>query len=161
MVSRASQPGRAQVEAIPMPANPHTCSRADTYPVGMVPRRKTEELSGLGVRMRAKRKLLGWNQRDLAERLGVSQPAISAWESERERPSGGMLLRIAAVLGESLDFLIGSDAVPRELESLVDRLADRLDADELEHLSALTDQDVDRLAALLRLVFPGNGDKRS
>lgn len=45
------------------------------------------------------RELMGLSQADLAELLGVTQPAVSAWEAGRREPTGqvrGVLARIAA-----------------------------------------------------------------
>ena len=52
----------------------------------------------LGDFMRRRRALLDLTQRDLAERVGVSQPAIAAIEAGRRRPSADLRARIDAAL---------------------------------------------------------------
>ena len=42
-----------------------------------------------------------------AERLGVSQPTLSAWEGERKSPSIDSLENMADLYGVSADFLLG------------------------------------------------------
>lgn len=51
-----------------------------------------------GARIKAARLLKGMSQTELAERLGVSQPAVAHWESGAHAPRFALLPRIAAVL---------------------------------------------------------------
>ena len=57
-----------------------------------------------------------------AKELGVTQPALSGWESERKAPSIEALIRMSKFYGVSTDFLLGlsSEADPRKdwLESI-------------------------------------------
>lgn len=50
-----------------------------------------------------------------ARELGVTQPALSSWESERKAPSIDSLIRMAKLYGVTTDFLLGlsKDADPR------------------------------------------------
>lgn len=67
-------------------------------------------MSAVGRRIRAARLSLGWTQRALAERCGLTQPAIAGWETEHEyghTPSVANLIRVAGVLGVSVSFLVG------------------------------------------------------
>ena len=61
----------------------------------------------IGQAMRAARTKKGWTQLRLAEQIGVSEPYYSAWENDRHTPSIQALIRIADVLGISLDELTG------------------------------------------------------
>lgn len=47
------------------------------------------------------------NQTQLAEKVGVSVAAVSTWESGRKPPGRKSLIRLADVLGVSLDALTG------------------------------------------------------
>src|SRR5689334_5737330 len=49
----------------------------------------------------------GMIQNELAERLGVSQPAISDYENDVIRLPTDVLVQIAAILGASTDELLG------------------------------------------------------
>ena len=51
-----------------------------------------------GARIKAARLLKGFSQSELAERLGVSQPAVAHWESGAHAPRFALLPRIAALL---------------------------------------------------------------
>ena len=44
---------------------------------------------------------------EVAERLGVSQPTLSAWEGERKSPGLGNLENMADLYGVTTDFLLG------------------------------------------------------
>lgn len=46
---------------------------------------------------------------EAAELLGVSQPTISSWESERKSPTIEMLLKVAELYGVTTDYLLGKD----------------------------------------------------
>lgn len=46
---------------------------------------------------------------DVAQTLGVSQPTLSSWESERKSPSLDMLLKLAELYGVTTDYLLGRD----------------------------------------------------
>ena len=48
----------------------------------------------------------GWNQKDAARAIAVSQANVSRWLSEGHEPSADVLLRIAAVFGVTLDELL-------------------------------------------------------
>lgn len=49
----------------------------------------------------------GLLQADLAERMGVSQQAISQWEREKEWPKLQTIERLAAALHVSPEYLVG------------------------------------------------------
>ncbi len=69
----------------------------------------TTEPKSIGDRLRHARKQKGLNQSDLAERVGVSQPAVANWESGVHDPRRVMLAKIADVLGVSPDWLASGD----------------------------------------------------
>lgn len=53
----------------------------------------------VGWRIRAKRIAKGWSQYDLADRLGVSRPAVSYWEAGINRPTAEYAARLREMLG--------------------------------------------------------------
>ena len=57
-----------------------------------------------------KRKEKGLHQRELADICKVRQSTISMWETGRSRPRAKMLLRLAEVLGCTVDELLREDA---------------------------------------------------
>jgi HTH-type transcriptional regulator / antitoxin HipB len=52
--------------------------------------------------IRARREELGWSQRQLAERAGMSQPGIARFEAGGTTPTLPLLERLAAALGLTL-----------------------------------------------------------
>ncbi len=63
--------------------------------------------NGLPEGLRALRCSQGLTQPQLADTLGVSRQAISAWESGKSKPSMSRLWQIADLFGVSLDELVG------------------------------------------------------
>ena len=56
------------------------------------------------------RERAGMTQTQLAERLGVTQGAVSQWEKSTTFPRMPMLIRLADVLGCTVDELLRGDA---------------------------------------------------
>ena len=67
----------------------------------------------LGQRIFEMRTQFGWNQVELAKRLGVAKQTVSNWENENIQPSIEMLIRISKLLGVTTDYLLGLDTIPR------------------------------------------------
>lgn len=61
-------------------------------------------------RIRTKRTELGLTQKDLAEQVGVTPPAINRFEKGEKSPSVDTLLKLAKALGVSTDFLLGAES---------------------------------------------------
>lgn len=60
-------------------------------------------------RIRKRRKELGWTQRELAYRTGISQVFLCNIEKGKQVPSIVIALKLAAVLQVSLDWLAGRE----------------------------------------------------
>lgn len=60
------------------------------------------------LRIRDLRNAAGLSQKELAQRMGVSVPAVSFWESGVQRPAIDKLPKIASVLGTTIDALFSS-----------------------------------------------------
>jgi transcriptional regulator with XRE-family HTH domain len=74
------------------------------------------EPRSIGDRIRHARKEAGLNQAGLAERVGVSQPAVANWESGVHDPRRLMLAKIADALNVPADWLAGGDRSPAEAD---------------------------------------------
>lgn len=59
-------------------------------------------------RLKKLRKDAGLTQVDVAEKLGISQPAYASWERGRKKPTQDNLVKIAQVLNVSVDYLVGN-----------------------------------------------------
>jgi transcriptional regulator with XRE-family HTH domain len=63
--------------------------------------------TAFGERIAAAREAAGLSQRELADRLGITQRALSWWEREEVALRPEQLAALAAALGVSADFLLG------------------------------------------------------
>ena len=61
----------------------------------------------IGERLADLRKDMGWRQKELAEKLGVKEKTISAYENEITAPSDPVQEKIARLFNISLDYLHG------------------------------------------------------
>ena len=59
-------------------------------------------------RLKKLRKNAGLTQVDVAEKLGISQPAYGSWERGIKKPTQDNLVKIAQVLNVSVDYLVGN-----------------------------------------------------
>ncbi len=73
----------------------------------MATRQQDLENVRLGARIREFRKGRGFTMMELSAELGVSQPAISQWETGKEPPGRESLINLAKVLGISVATLLG------------------------------------------------------
>lgn len=61
-----------------------------------------------GERIRARRLALGLTQSELAGRLGVTQPALSQWESGKSTPKAHARAGVAVQLGTTVEELFAA-----------------------------------------------------
>ena len=65
------------------------------------------------------RKKANFSQVEVAEKLGISQPAYASWERGVKKPTQENLIKIAQVLNVSVDYLVGnSEEKSDELENI-------------------------------------------
>lgn len=60
----------------------------------------------------------GLTQLGLAERLGVKQPAVSAWESGKAYPTAGVLLGLAELLELDVKMLLEQIVAEQDAEAV-------------------------------------------
>jgi transcriptional regulator with XRE-family HTH domain len=63
----------------------------------------------IGVRIRARRKMLGLSQSDLAQRMGVTFQQIQKYERGANRVAGSRLTAAASALQTSVAWLVGEE----------------------------------------------------
>ncbi len=69
----------------------------------------------MGMMIAQKRKELGMTQLELAEKMGVTDKAVSKWERDLSYPDVNSLPKLAAIFGMSVDELqIKSEAIQAE-----------------------------------------------
>lgn len=70
-------------------------------------------------RLKDLRKQAGITQVDVAEKLGISQPAYASWERGVKKPTQENLVKIAQILNVSVDYLVGnSEKKTDELDNI-------------------------------------------
>ncbi|MCY7036806.1 helix-turn-helix domain-containing protein [Streptococcus salivarius] len=70
-------------------------------------------------RLKDLRKQVGLTQVDVAEKLGISQPAYASWERGVKKPTQENLVKIAQILNVSVDYLVGnSEEITDELDNI-------------------------------------------
>ena len=70
-------------------------------------------------RLKELRKKANVTQVEVAEKLGISQPAYASWERGIKKPTQENLVKIAQVLNASVDFLVGnSEEKSDELDNI-------------------------------------------
>lgn len=67
-------------------------------------------------RLKNLRKQAHLTQVDVAEKLGISQPAYASWERGVKRPTQENLVKIAQILNVSIDYLVGNSDEKKENE---------------------------------------------
>ena len=74
----------------------------------------------LGQKLRQLRQANGLNQRQTAERIGVTASVVSAYENDIRQPSYTSLVKLTALYNVSSDYLLGiSNNQTRESQNLV------------------------------------------
>lgn len=61
-----------------------------------------------------RRKELGYSQKDLAEKLNITDKAVSKWETGRSAPEVSILIPLANLLGVSVTELLNGEEISRE-----------------------------------------------
>lgn len=93
----------------------------------------------IGRRLRSLRLAKGWTQKDLAERLNVTQGAVSTWERDRRAPDYETLMTLAGLLNVPASALLAAENGAPEADITIpsprgwERLTPE-DRDEVRHL---------------------------
>lgn len=64
-------------------------------------------MEGMGGRMRARARELGWSDAEVARRLGLAQTRYANYVTDRHEPDLATFVRICSILGTSSDALLG------------------------------------------------------
>jgi len=65
-------------------------------------------MNGIGARLKLARQMARFSQQQLAEQAGVSAMAISKYEHDKDMPSSGVLIKLAAALDVPVEFFLRS-----------------------------------------------------
>lgn len=96
-----------------------------------------------GRRIAAAREAKGWNQADLAEKVGVEPATVSRWETDDLSPRPRRLIKIAELTGKAIEWLQGED----ERQPADDEIKARLAALEQAIVPAGPNAEIQRLRA--------------
>ena len=70
------------------------------------------------------RKEKGMTQKDIAEKLGITDKAVSKWERDIAFPDTATIPKLAEILGVSVEDLLQAKAAPSTAPKGVDRVVD-------------------------------------
>ena len=79
----------------------------------------------LGMHIRDRRNELGWTQRELAKKLGISPTHMGAIERDERNPSIGLLLEISQLFRTTLDSLVSDDEWGDDIATYVNIVRDQ------------------------------------
>jgi len=79
-------------------------------------------MNTIGQRIRARRKELGFTQKEVALEVGVSAVAVTQWEGDDTSPRGDNLFKLAEVLRCKPDYLLGNQDQATVNSALGDRI---------------------------------------
>lgn len=96
-------------------------------------------LNEVGQRIMERRKKMGMTQEELAERSGLTTQFVSYAESGKRASRPENLMKIAAVLGVSTDYLLTGDIIDKDKLLLSDKL-DKLSAEEVRIVESIIDE---------------------
>lgn len=96
-------------------------------------------LNEVGQRIMERRKKMGMTQEELAERSGLTTQFVSYAESGKRASRPENLMKIAAVLGVSTDYLLTGDIIDKDKLLLSDKL-DKLGSEEVRIIESIIDE---------------------
>lgn len=96
-------------------------------------------LNEVGQRISERRKKLGMTQEELAERSDLTTQFVSYAEAGKRASRPENLMKIAAVLGVSADYLLTGDIIDKDKLLLSEKL-DRLTAQEVRIIENIIDE---------------------
>ena len=76
---------------------------------------------GFSERLKESRKQARLTQVEIAEKLGISQPAYASWERGTKKPTQENLIKIAQTLSVTVDYLVGNvdeEITNKELDNI-------------------------------------------
>src|SRR3954447_5692705 len=91
----------------------------------------TDTSAWVAQRIRRARDARGWTQGQLAERMGVTQTAISYWESAKRTPGVEELLDLARALERDVTFFLPDERTRPTVRAVLRATTDRLDRGDL------------------------------
>lgn len=109
-------------------------------------------MEGLGDRLRARARELGWSDAEVARRVGLAQTRYANYVTDRHEPDLATFVRICSVLGVSASELLGSivhgSSKVVGLRSRIAAATEMLDPESLAALAVVVDGLVARMSRI-------------
>lgn len=105
----------------------------------------------LGQRIARLRKEKGLTQEELSVKLDVSAQAVSKWENDMSCPDIMLLPKLSAILGVSVDFLLGNEPAPETVQLVPQK--EKKDIDSLVMRIVVDSSDGDKVRINLPLAL--------
>lgn len=107
----------------------------------------------IGDRIRLVRKSAGLTQKELGEKLGVSEKTVSSWEINRTEPSMGMLEKISNVLTITEYCTELNPYIPNTITFYPQKIKARTELDSIT--AELSETQVEKLIKFAKLIQRG------
>lgn len=78
----------------------------------------------IGKRMKQVRKMRGYTQEDIANKLSVSVSAVKKWEQDKTDPNTDLFIQLADYLNVSLDYLLNRSDELSTIPSIENEILD-------------------------------------
>lgn len=107
-------------------------------------------------RLRELRKSKGLTQKELGQRLNVTDAAVGMWEQARRLPDPEILSRLAGIFGVSIDYLLGNpsfDSSTSPIDEEITQIMKELGPDitlQFYDLKGMTDEEKESLKIFLQ-----------
>ncbi len=102
------------------------------------------------------RKELNLTQEELAQKIGYTRTAISAWEIGRNEPSNADTIKLAKYFGVSTDYLLGKSDIRNPEKAQEDPLGLAKVGFSMDEYNPPTDKQREQLAELIKVVLKDN-----
>lgn len=105
---------------------------------------KEKYLKAFGARIKEARTEKQWSQAELAKKVGTSKSVISGYETGRNDPAQSMVIKLSEVLEVSINWLMGWEDKPKEVDSeetiILARKLNKLDQSQIDLINNIIDQ---------------------
>ncbi len=102
-------------------------------------------MSTISDRMKSLAKLRGLSQKELAQRSGVTESAVSYYMNGTRAPQSAILSRIAVALSTTVDYLLGQTDNPNPPDARLGYIQ--------RNLGKLNDEELQRAETILKAAF--------
>lgn len=103
-------------------------------------------------RIREVRKSRGLTMKQLGKKIGVTESAISQYETDKRQPDSVTLLKLSNLFDVSVDYLLGAATDKKEQPTVSDELSDAVSMELLNMIRDASEAERRDMLDLLRIV---------